>query len=218
MNTDSIVKYFPNLNQQQLSQFEALGDLYRDWNSKINVISRKDIDNLYLHHVLHSLSIAAFLGDIEPNTRFVDIGTGGGFPAIPLAILYPEASFHLVDRIVKKLRVADEIAKTIGLENVTFQHGDMRECKEKFDYAVSRAVMPLDELIKICRRNINDHCFNRYPNGLICLKGGDISEECGRFTGQVLTFPVNEFFTESFFDSKEIVYVPLANLSTNRHR
>ena len=136
---DVIKKYFPHLNVLQEKQFEALGLLYPDWNDKINVISRKDIDNLYVNHILHSLAIAKFL-DPVPGTTFMDLGTGGGFPGIPLAILWPECRFHLVDRIGKKLKVAQSIAETIGLENVTFQHGDVSECKEKFDFVISRAV------------------------------------------------------------------------------
>lgn len=194
-----------------MSQFEKLYGLYNDWNSKINVISRKDIDNIYLHHVLHSLAIAAFLTEVAPGTKFVDVGTGGGFPGIPLAIFYPGATFHLVDRIAKKLKVAENVSEAVGLTNVTYQHGDMGECHGKYDYAVSRAVMRLDSLIKIVRRNISPKCLNKHPNGLICLKGGDISEEA-KVSYPVIEYPVTEYFNEPYFDDKKVVYVPMAAL------
>lgn len=209
MKADIISTYFPGLTETQIQQFEMLEALYTDWNSKINVISRKDIENLYVRHVLHSLAIGAFLGEVEPGTTFVDVGTGGGFPAIPLAILYPGATFRLVDRIAKKLKVADAVGTAIGLTNCTVQHGDMGECHDKFDYAVSRAVMRLDELVRIVRRNISPRNVNRHPNGLICLKGGDLAEETRGIAYPVVTFPVNEFFHEDFFDTKSLVYVPM---------
>ena len=148
-----IEKYFPGLSGKQREQFEKLGPLYADWNSKINVISRKDIDNLYTNHILHSLAIAKFLQP-APGTTFLDMGTGGGFPGIPLAIMYPECRFHLIDRIGKKIKVAQAIAEAIGLTNVTFQHGDIGECRQKYDYVVSRAVMRLDELLPQGRRHL----------------------------------------------------------------
>ena len=210
MGIDLIEKYFPALTESQRSRFEALDALYHEWNDKINVISRKDINNLYERHVLHSLAIAAFLGVLVPGTRFVDVGTGGGFPAVPLAILYPDATFHLVDRIGKKLQVAREISGALGLENVSFQHGDMAECKQQFDYAVSRAVMPLNRLVAIVRRNIVSGNANRYANGLVCLKGGDLADESQGIKRPVIEFPISEFFNETFFDSKKIVYVPFS--------
>ena len=209
MQTDIITKYFPDLSDTQKQQFEKLGDLYKDWNGKINVISRKDIDNIYERHILHSLSIAAFLGNIKDNTTFVDVGTGGGFPAVPLAIMYPAAKFHLVDRIAKKLKVAEEISREIGLQNITLQHGDMGECHERFDFALSRAAMRLDTLVRIVRRNIAPASRNKYRNGLICLKGGDITEEAKDVSFPVIEYPVNEFFNEDFFDTKKIIYVPM---------
>lgn len=209
MNSEIISRYFPFLTDRQKEQMDALGDLYSDWNAKINVVSRRDIDNLYVRHILHSLAIARFLEPVD-GTSFIDVGTGGGFPGIPLAILWPECKLHLIDRIAKKIRVASEVASAIGLDNVTFQHGDMGECHEKFDFAVSRAVMQLDSLVKIVRRNISSTCRNRYRNGLICLKGGDLAEETARVNYPVVTYPVSEFLPgEDFFLTKELVYVPM---------
>ena len=210
MDSSVISHYFTDLTNLQQTQFSALGELYSDWNSKINVVSRKDIDNLYVRHVLHSLAIGAFLGPVVSGTRILDVGTGGGFPAIPLAILYPEAEFLLVDRIGKKLKVADEVAGAIGLTNTRSRHGDVSEVHEKFDYAVSRAVMRLDSLVKLVRRNIDADCRNNHANGLICLKGGDLEEESKSVSYPVIEFPVNEFFSEDFFDTKKVVYVPMA--------
>lgn len=198
------------LTDRQLEQLRALGELYAAWNDKINVISRKDIDNLYLHHVLHSLTIAAFLGPLKEGTTFMDMGTGGGFPGIPLAIVYPGCSFRLVDRIGKKLRVAENIARNIGLENVTFRHGDIGEEHDRFDYVVSRAVMRLDALVPLVRKNISPVSRNRYANGLICLKGGDLQEESATVRQPVIDYPVTEFFSDVYFDTKKLVYVPLA--------
>ncbi len=203
-------KYFPSIDDTQLAQFEKMGELYPEWNEKINVISRKDIENLYVNHIIHSLTIAKFLGEIEDGTTFLDLGTGGGFPGIPLAVLYPKAHFHLIDRIGKKLKVAEEIARAIGLTNVTFQHGDAGECHSKFDYVVSRAVMSLDKLVKIVQRNVTRgrRGKNSYDNGIICLKGGDLTEESRSVSQPVIEFMVNEFFSEAFFDTKKLVYVP----------
>lgn len=207
---DTIRHYFPSLSEKQLSQLAALGELYTDWNAKINVISRKDIGNLYPNHVLHSLSIAAFLGNLQPGTSMLDMGTGGGFPGIPLAIVYPQCKFHLIDRIGKKIKVASEIASSIGLENVTFQHGDISECKEKFFYVVSRAVMPLNGLVSLVKKNINTRpaISNRYSPGLICLKGGDITEESKGIHHQIVEIPLPEIMPEEHFAEKSIVYVP----------
>ncbi|MDE6397093.1 MAG: 16S rRNA (guanine(527)-N(7))-methyltransferase RsmG [Muribaculaceae bacterium] len=210
MDSSVIISYFSGLTERQREQFDALGELYSEWNSKINVVSRKDIDNLYVHHVLHSLAVGAFLGETVPGTRIIDVGTGGGFPAIPLAILYPETEFLLVDRIGKKLKVADEIGRAIGLTNTRIKHGDVAEVHEKFDYAVSRAVMRLDGLVKLVRKNISGDCLNNHVNGLICLKGGDLEEETKGVNYPVIEFPINEFFHEDFFDTKKVVYVPMA--------
>ncbi len=173
---DIILKYFPHLSENQKEQFAALYDLYTDWNSKINVISRKDITNLYEHHVLHSLGIAKII-QFQPDSEVMDLGTGGGFPGIPLAILFPETQFHLVDSIGKKVRVATEVAKAIGLKNVTFRHCRAEEEVRQFDFVVSRAVMPLTDLLKIIRKNIKSQQHNALPNGLICLKGGELEKE-----------------------------------------
>ncbi len=206
-----ITKYFPALSERQKEQFAALGELYPEWNTKINVISRKDIENLYPNHVLHSLTIARFLGDVAEGTTFLDLGTGGGFPGIPLAIMYPECRFHLIDRIGKKLRVAADVAEKIGLTNVTFQHGDIGECHDRYDYVVSRAVMTLDKLVKLISKNIAPASpkANRYPNGLICLKGGDLEPESTGIPYPINEFPVNELFNETFFETKKLVYVPI---------
>lgn len=205
---EELLKYFPTLTPRQIEQFEALGTLYPEWNEKINVISRKDIGNLYTHHILHSLAIARFITPVD-GTRFVDLGTGGGFPGIPLAILWPGCSFHLIDRIGKKIRVATEIASAIGLENVTLQHGDSGECHEKFDFVVSRAVMQLDELVRISARLVGKPSRNRIPNGLICLKGGDLGSELGRVKRPLLEVPLADYFSDLYFEGKDIVYVEL---------
>lgn len=203
-----LTKYFPQLTARQLEQYESLGTLYPEWNEKINVISRKDIGNLYCNHVLHSLAIARFLEELKVGTTLVDLGTGGGFPGIPLAIFYPQCRFHLIDRIGKKIKVAQSIAEAVGLENVTFQHGDMGECHEKFDYVVSRAVMPLPDLVKITRGNVARKGANKYANGLVCLKGGDLADEIAETKMPVMDIPLSEYFTEPFFDTKSLVYVP----------
>lgn len=209
--TEIISRYFASLTPEQHEQYRALGSLYPEWNAKINVISRKDIDNLYERHVLHSLAIAAFLGPVAPGTTFMDMGSGGGFPGIPLAIMYPECSFHLVDRIAKKLRVAQTVADAIGLRNVTVQHGDIGECHDRYNYVVSRAVMPLDGLARLVRKNVARQSMpaNRYANGLIALKGGDLEEETGSITTPVLEYPIGEFFAEEFFTTKKVVYMPM---------
>ncbi len=213
-NLDIITKYFPNLSERQLTAFGALGELYNEWNSKINVVSRADTGNLYCRHVLHSLALAAFFGELAEGTTLLDLGTGGGFPGIPLAIFYPECRFHLIDRIGKKIRVASEIAAAIGLDNVTFQHGDSGECHERFDYVVSRAVMPLDGLLKACSRNIDTASArrNRYAPGLACLKGGDLADEIKAVKRTVVEIPINEYFAEPFFETKEVVYVPFQKI------
>lgn len=203
---DLILKYFPDLTEEQKRQFAALYDLYLDWNSKINVISRKDIENLYEHHVLHSLGIAKVIR-FRPGTQIMDLGTGGGFPGIPLAILFPEVQFHLVDNIGKKVRVASEIANSIGLKNVTFRHARAEEEKGKFDFVVSRAVMPLTDLLKIIRKNISSKQQNALPNGLICLKGGELGNETMPVKNKTTLWDLKEFFEEEFFETKKVVYV-----------
>lgn len=203
---DLILKYFPDLTEEQKRQFAALYDLYLDWNSKINVISRKDIENLYEHHVLHSLGIAKVIR-FKPGTKVMDLGTGGGFPGIPLAILFPEVQFHLVDSIGKKVRVATEIAGSIGLKNVTTRHARAEEEKQLFDFVVSRAVMPLTDLLKIIRKNISPKQQNALPNGLICLKGGELEKETMPVKNKTMMWNLKEFFGEEFFETKKVVYV-----------
>lgn len=205
---DIILKYFPNLSEVQQQQFAALYDLYTDWNSKINVISRKDITNLYEHHVLHSLGIAKVM-QFRPETTVMDLGTGGGFPGIPLAILFPETHFHLVDSIGKKVKVATEIANAIGLKNVTTRHCRAEEEKQLFDFVVSRAVMPLTDLLKIIRKNIKKEQHNALPNGLICLKGGELEQEVMPVKHQTLMYDLKDYFEEEFFETKKVVYVTI---------
>lgn len=203
-----IQRYFPNLSERQAEQFRQIGHLYKEWNDKINVVSRKDIDNLYEHHVLHSLSIAKFMTPVD-GSKFLDMGTGGGFPGIPLAILWPECRFHLIDRIGKKINVARSIAEAIGLENVTFQHGDIGECRDKYDFVVSRAVMTLDKLVPLIRKNISQKDNNRLPNGLLCLKGGELDEEINATGLPVIDVPLSDYFSEEFFATKHLIYVEL---------
>ena len=205
---DIILKYFPNLSEVQQQHLAALYDLYTDWNSKINVISRKDITNLYEHHVLHSLGIAKVM-QFRPETTVMDLGTGGGFPGIPLAILFPETHFHLVDSIGKKVKVATEIANAIGLKNVTTRHCRAEEEKQLFDFVVSRAVMPLADLLKIIRKNIKKEQHNALPNGLICLKGGELEREVMPVKHQTLMYDLKDYFEEEFFETKKVVYVTI---------
>ena len=204
----SIIKYFPNISEKQKEQFEALYDLYYDWNSKINVISRKDIENLYLHHVLHSLAIAKYI-TLKPGTTIMDMGCGGGFPGIPLAIMFPDVQFHLVDSIGKKVRVAGEIAQAIGLTNVRTSHSRAEGIKEKYSFVVSRAVMQLPDLVKICRKNISNEQNNVLPNGIICLKGGDMNAETRAFKNCCEIIDLDNWFSEEYFKDKKVVYVQI---------
>ena len=205
---ETIEKYFPNLTDGQRTRFAALKELYEDWNSKINVISRKDIGNLYEHHVLHSLGIAKVI-NFKPGTTVMDLGCGGGFPGIPLAILFPEVKFHLVDSIGKKIRVCNEVIAGTGLSNVTTRHCRAEEEKSQFDFVVSRAVMPLADLVKLVRKNIRKEQHNALPNGLICLKGGELEHEAMPFKHQVMITDLKDYFTEEFFETKKVVYLGL---------
>lgn len=203
-----IKTYFPNLTLKQENQFMALGQLYTDWNAKINVISRKDIENLYLHHILHSLGIAKTI-NFADGSEILDVGTGGGFPGIPLAILFPECKFHLIDRIGKKIKVAANVAESIDLENVTFQHGSVEENKSEYDFVVSRAVMPLPDLLKLIRKNIKKEQRNALPNGLLCLKGGELQNELVTVKKTSIVFDLKDYFKEDYFDTKKVVYVQI---------
>lgn len=203
-----IEKYFPHLSERQKEQFSIMMEAYPEWNEKINVISRKDIENLECNHILHSLAIARFI-KFTPGTHVMDLGCGGGLPGLPLAIMFPEVRFHLIDRTGKKIHVAQEVAKACGLDNVTFQHGDVAECKEKFDFVVSRAVMPQPDLIKLCKKNISHEQKNGLPNGLITLKGGDISGEMRNTHKGGETVNISQYFDEPFFKTKKIAYTPI---------
>ena len=204
---EQLVKYFPKLSETQTRQFSMLNELYRDWNSKINVISRKDIDNLYEHHVLHSLAIAKAL-NFKPGTKILDFGTGGGFPGIPLAILFPECMFKLIDGTGKKIKVATEVAQAIGLKNCFPAHLRGEEEKGKYDFVVSRAVMPLPDLVKIVRKNILPKGQNAMPNGIICLKGGDLQNEVFKYRNIVETTEITNWFDEPWFKDKYVIYLP----------
>ena len=206
--TELISKYFPHLSAQQQEQFARLDGLYREWNAKINVISRKDMDNLYLHHVLHSLAIGKAIR-FKNGTRILDFGTGGGFPGIPLAILFPQCQFRLIDGTGKKITVAKAVASDIGLQNVEAIHRRGEEETSKFDFVVSRAVMPLPDLAKIVRKNIRHEQRNASPNGLICLKGGTLVEELKPFQRIAEVIPLTDFFDEEWFkEEKTLVDIP----------
>ena len=204
-----INKYFPTLTSEQRERFEALDALYHDWNAKINVISRKDIENLYEHHVLHSLGIAHII-HFKPGTTILDLGTGGGFPGIPLAILFPDCQFHLLDSIKKKVLVCTEVAKALDLHNVTTQWSRAEEVKEKYQFVVSRAVMPLADLVRIVRGKIDKKVqLNGLPNGLICLKGGELEYEVFPLKSSTIITPLSECFEEEYFQTKKVVYTAL---------
>ena len=210
MSFELILQHFPHLSDQQKTQFEALQALYFDWNSKINVISRKDIESLYEKHILHSLAIAKFI-QFEKDTKVLDIGTGGGFPGIPLAILFPEATFTLCDSIAKKIKVGEEIATAIGLTNTDFVVGRVENLKEEFHFIVSRAVAPLEQLYKWTREYIAEDCFNAKLNGYLLLKGGDLKEEIKALKAlssklHVQTTDLSTYFEGEFFETKKLVY------------
>lgn len=205
---DNIFGYFPELSDRQKEQMAQLYPLYADWNSKINVISRKDIDNLYVHHILHSLGIAKVV-KFREGTRIMDVGTGGGLPGIPLAIMFPECKFHLVDSIGKKIRVAQEIANALGLENVTLRHCRAEEEKDEFDFVVTRGVMPLVDLVKAIRKNIGREQKNSISNGILALKGGELGSEIAPMKNICTTWNLKDFFKEEFFETKKVVHVAI---------
>ena len=208
MKAEIIKKYFPELTERQQEQFEALDALYHDWNAKINVISRKDIDQLYEHHVLHSLAIAKTIR-FRPGTRILDFGTGGGFPGIPLAILFPDCEFKLIDGTGKKIRVAQEVTQAVGLTNCHPEHLRGEDERGQYHFVVSRAVMPLPDLVKIVRKNIAKPQLNALPNGILCLKGGDLQAETQPFRNIVETTDISTFFTEDWYKGKYVIYLPI---------
>lgn len=205
---DEILKYFPELTSHQIEQYRQLWELYHEWNAKINVISRKDIDNLYPHHVLHSLGIARIVR-FRPETQILDMGTGGGFPGIPLAIMFPDVTFHLVDSIGKKVKVAQAVGQAIGLNNLRCTHSNVMDIKDKYDFVVSRAVMQMPDLVKLIRKNIHHKQRNSLPNGVICLKGGDLQQELLPFRKCSEVWDLAEHFEGDFFATKKVAYVSL---------
>lgn len=206
---DIIFKYFPNLTANQKSQFEKLAEVYPFWNNQINVISRKDIESLYLKHVLHSLAIAKFVQEFAPGTRILDVGTGGGFPGIPLAILFPEVQFHLVDSIGKKIKVVRGVAEAIGLTNVEADHIRAEQLDYTYDFVVSRAVTRLGDFAPWIRNKFEKKDKNGIPNGILYLKGGDLNEEIKESKLKAELHPLTSYFEEDFFDTKYVVYIPM---------
>lgn len=209
MNTGTklILTYFPNLNATQIGQFDRLQELYADWNSKINVISRKDMDQFYVHHVLHSLGIAKVMA-FEPGTKVLDIGTGGGFPGIPLAILFPDTHFHLVDSIGKKISVVKDVAKQLKLSNVEAQQARAEELVRKYDFVISRAVTQMVNFYPWVKNKIKKEDFNEFQNGILYLKGGDVDEEMEALDKSYVVYHLEDYFKEDFFQTKKVVYMP----------
>lgn len=211
MSEELILKYFPDLTEKQIVQLKQLGMLYPEWNEKINVISRKDVDSLYEKHILHSLGIAKVM-QFQPGTKVLDIGTGGGFPGIPLAILFPEVQFTLIDSIGKKIKVVQAVAESIGLENVTAIHGRAEELKEKFHFVVSRAVTSMPVFLKWLKGKFEKEQFNPKHNGVLYLKGGDLGEELAGIRCEI--FPLSTYFEEDFFETKKVVYISKGNFNS----
>lgn len=205
--TQLILSYFPNLTEKQIEQFDRLQELYEDWNSKINVISRKDMDQFYIHHVLHSLGIAKVMG-FQPGTKVLDIGTGGGFPGIPLAILFPETHFHLVDSIGKKITVVKEVAKALKLSNVEAQQARAETLVRKYDFVISRAVTRMINFYPWVKGKIKREDFNEFQNGILYLKGGDVDEEMEELDKSYVVYHLEDYFKEDFFETKKVVYMP----------
>lgn len=209
MKPDIILKYFPDLSKEKVELFEKLYDLYLFWNSQINVISRKDIDLLYERHVLHSLGIAKVIS-FKPGTKLLDVGTGGGFPGIPLAIMFPESQFHLVDSIGKKIKVVTEVSQALGLKNLTSQHERAEKIKGEFHFIISRAVTEFPEFYNWIYKKVSKDNFNDLPNGILYLKGGDLKEEFGKYYDKSVFYPLKDYFEEEFFETKKVVYYKLA--------
>lgn len=203
-----LLKYFPDLTETQKQQFTALQDLYAHWNAQINVISRKDIDLLYERHILHSLGIAKVMC-FKPKTTILDVGCGGGFPGIPLAILFPNCTFYLVDSIGKKIKVVNEVASSIGLKNLKAEHKRAEEVNEKFEFVVSRAVAETSAIYSWVQNKVSKKQFNNLPNGLLLLKGGDLTEELTEFKKRVVVYDLKDYFKEEFFETKKVVYLPM---------
>lgn len=203
-----IQKYFPDLTEEQNRQFLLLQSLYEEWNNKINVISRKDIDQLYERHVLHSLAIAKIIR-FKNKTSILDVGTGGGFPGIPLAILFPECSFHLVDSIEKKINVVQEISLALNLKNITSEQIRAEKIKNQYDFIVSRAVTAFPAFYNWVRTKVKQESKNKLKNGILYLKGGDLNEELKDFKSRIKTFEISKFYSESFFETKKIIYLPI---------
>ncbi|TFV96242.1 16S rRNA (guanine(527)-N(7))-methyltransferase RsmG [Algoriphagus kandeliae] len=205
--TELILSYFPNLSERQIEQFDRLKSLYEDWNAKINVISRKDMDQFYVHHVLHSLGIAKVMR-FQPGTKVLDIGTGGGFPGIPLAILFPDTHFHLVDSIGKKIIVVKEVARALKLSNVEAQQARAETLVRKYDFVISRAVTRMINFYPWVKGKIRKEDFNEFPNGILYLKGGDVDEEMEETGKSYVTYHLSDYFKEDFFETKKVVYMP----------
>lgn len=209
MNTGTqlILTYFPDLTEKQIEQFDRLEELYQEWNAKINVISRKDMDQFYIHHVLHSLGIAKVMS-FQPGTKILDIGTGGGFPGIPLAILFPDTHFHLVDSIGKKITVVKEVAKALKLGNVEAQQARAESMVRKYDFVISRAVTRMINFYPWVKGKIKREDFNEFQNGILYLKGGDVDEEMEELDKSYVTYHLSDYFKEDFFETKKVVYMP----------
>ncbi|GMQ27239.1 16S rRNA (guanine(527)-N(7))-methyltransferase RsmG [Algoriphagus sp. oki45] len=205
--TQLIISYFPDLTEKQIEQFDRLQELYEDWNAKINVISRKDMDQFYVHHVLHSLGIAKVMR-FQPGTKVLDIGTGGGFPGIPMAILFPDTHFHLVDSIGKKITVVKEVAKELKLRNVEAQQARAETLVRKYDFVISRAVTRMINFYPWVKGKIKKEDFNEFPNGILYLKGGDVDEEMEETGKSYVTYHLSDYFKEDFFETKKVVYMP----------